>query len=488
MIADSSMVLRYVIPFAFDGSYGAFCQQLSQSPNWVSVTTLPKSPTVFAHLYRSVYGEEGSNSMGRTWQLDFHNKLPQLRYQADADQPISNWEISCAQVHIFSTNIGLFWYELRPAKNAPDMDMDSLILMQSRFKECSYTDNYFRLLRKRSCKEDPVVYDAFDLAVWLHDILRPLGELYYLNGSCIKGKNDDEKKVCPEKALIFNYVLMRSQEPIKESQLQTAAFWLANGYTQKYLPSQQALDAGLHPFRDVCLYASRSGCGCYAVENSENAAFFQSNFNENIRRAYFFLYILVLYQSFSLMNFSRFSASQHPSDPTMYNADGQIGNRLDQFEAELNTFLMKGVHTSVSNIQHHNEFYTYLIKRMMIKEDIESIKIGTEALVDLQHMRRERAESQLRQQETEDQDRQDRSLNIALAVLSLLSLFAAFRDLDELAQKLRALDLQAVWQQICAGSFHIIVEVLAYLVVLIIAIVCIGVLISNFTFKRKKKK
>jgi hypothetical protein len=149
---------------------------------------------------------------------------------------------------------------------------------------------------------------------------------------------------------------------------------------------------------------------------------------------------------------------------------------------------MKGMHTSVSTVQHQNDFYNYVKKRLMIQEDVESIRFGTEALVEMQHMRHERNEARQREKEAEIQNRQDRLQNMTLAVLSLFPLFTVFRDLDELFDKLSTLNLSVLWQNICAGSFLTIAEVVIYVFVIAIMLTCIIILIVNFFPKKEKKK
>ncbi len=479
---DNTLVLRYIVPFRFENGYDGLYRTLTDAPKWEHCTEPVKSPSVFRYLYDSVYGAQADNSVGSVWR--FKSKLPKLRYrEKDGEEP-SDWRIKDAQLHIFHTNVGLVWYELVPANPKAPLLLEDMILLQNRFKDCGYTDDHFQQERPRRSKEDETVYDSFDAALWLSELLEPLGTFHFLNGSCSKGG-----KECPSKALIFNYLLLDSSEPVEKEVLQSAAFLLANGYNRKYRPSWEALQTGIHPFTDVCLYASRSGCGYYAAVNSGNRGFFAGNFNQTIRDEYFFLYILVLHQSYSLMNFSRQSIENYSSDPNSYNMAGEVGLRLDQLAAELHTFLMKSMHTSVSGVQHHNEFYNYLKERLMIQSDIDSIKIGVDALVELQRVRREHAEALQHQQEAERENRQDRRQNVVLAILSLLSLFAVFKDLDELLEKFYALDLGELWKQICSGSVRVISETVIYCVVLVIVIICITVLIINFIpFGKKSDK
>ncbi len=479
MPSVEKLVLRYVVPFSFSGSYQKMFLRMKENKVW-KICSLPiKKPAVFFHLYQLAYSSEESNHIGCTWEFEHRNKLPQLRYKESEEAAESKWHIRQVQIHLFHTNVGLLWYELEPLEAAPDPD--SLILMQNRFKECSYTDDYFTVFHRGSSKDDPGSYGAFNAAKWLAGLLNPLGRITYLNGSC---KKQDE--ICPDRALIFNYVLLESPKTVPYGQLQTYAFRLANGYNEKYLPSPQALAQSIQPFEDVCMYACRGGCGYYAVVNEENKRFFAGNFDESIRKEYFFLYILTLYQSYSLLHFSMRCASEFTADPLAYNRE-DLGGQLDVFVAELNAFLMKGMHSSVSSVQHHNDFYQYLRTRMMIQEDIESLKIGTEALAQIQHARREHEERLLREAEDAKERARDRRQNIALAILSLFSLFAVFMDLNTLIDTLFSTDIKLVLQQLLNGDIQVIAQLAIHVFVLAIAIVCVSLLVSSFRTNHKEK-
>ncbi len=479
---DKTLVLRYVVPFSCAGDYAKVFSRIEKEKAWSRCSLPTRNSAVFSHLYQLAYGKENDCSIGSTWEFADRNKLPQLLYAADKDAEPTKWRIARAQIHLFHTDIGLLWYELEPLDKEEIPNLEELILLQNRFKECSYTDKYFTRKQSRRSKEEADTFLPFDAAKWLGQLLRPLGSLRYLNSSCLK-----DGMLCPDRALIFNYVLLRNESPITDQQLQTAAYWLANGYNRKYRPSAQALSEGVHPFADVCMYASRAGCGYYAVVNEGNRAFFTGNFDDSIRNEYFFLYILALYQSFSLMNFSQRCASEFSSDPQKYSHPGSLGVRLDAFVAELNAFLMKGMHSSVSSVQHHNDFYQYLRERLMIQEDIESLKIGTEALAEIQHARREHEELLLREKEAAEEKARDRRQNIALAVLSLFSLCEVFMHLTDLIDKLFDTNLAQMLEQLLGGNTKVIAQVSVHGAFLVIAAVCVALLISSFRAGHKEK-
>jgi hypothetical protein len=136
---------------------------------------------------------------------------------------------------------------------------------------------------------------------------------------------------------------------------------------------------------------------------------------------------------------------------------------------------------------YHNDFYQYLRSRLMIQEDIESLKIGTEALAQLQHARREYEELLLREEENAKERIRDRRQNLALAVLSLFSLFAVFMDLNNLIDVLFKTDIKLVLQQLQAGNMQVIAQLVIHIVVLAVTVACVCLLVSSFRTDRKDK-
>ena len=65
---------------------------------------------------------------------------------------------------------------------------------------------------------------------------------------------------------------------------------------------------------------------------------------------------------------------------------------MENLTSKLNSFLVKGAYASVSHIQHQNGFYQYGIERLNIKEDVQSVTVGVEALAQIQRLKHEALE------------------------------------------------------------------------------------------------
>ena len=92
-------------------------------------------------------------------------------------------------------------------------------------------------------------------------------------------------------------------------------------------------------------------------------------------------------------------------------------SKIQKLLAEMNTFTMKSTHTSVSHIQHQNDFYEYGMQRLRIKEDADSVIAGAESLGEMQKLVEEK-----------EKEKNDSVINTALALLSVWAFFSAISD------------------------------------------------------------
>lgn len=485
---NKNMVLRYIVPFYLEtrnnnDCYNDMLNALEQHELWQKVSSAVCERDVFSHMHEAVIENGTDSNLGSSWEYDFKNKRINIRCRMDKQgEDYTFWQICKVGLYVYRTNVGLIWFELVPSKKQGDaINISSVIKMQHWLKELNRTELHFEILQPKKSKDDPIIYNEFSAAEWISGILKNLStEIHYLYGSCVKNGLE-----CPDKALIFNY-MMFNNTAMDEDVLRDLSFRLSNGYDEKYLVSQDSLAIAKMPFKNTCWYSSKGGCGYYAYSDDKNNAFFSSGITERIKNDYFFLYVLALYQSYSVLNFSRRIISEQSANAEKYYNPSFEGDKLDAFVAELNTFLMKGIHTSVSNVQHHNDFSNYVRERLLIKEEIESILTGTEALVKLQRIKKEKAEI-LKEAETEKQQiKNNRYLNFALGIISLFSVFTAFRDVDDIIEKLEHINFSKLLSEIAAGSFWTIVELIACTVVFVVAVVCIFVLFKN-TFTKPER-
>lgn len=292
------------------------------------------------------------------------------------------------------------------------------------------------------------------LGCWVTEMLRVLDcELQYYPGYKNKmeaggdGLGQPEELV-PEEALLFSYFTFQPEDGVGSGEeLLDAAWHLNNGFNKRFLMPEGVERQMYQPFRDAYWYAASEGCGCYVRVNSENSEFLQGKLPHRMRNDYFTLYMILLYQAYSLLHFSEKIEYELSADAGTYlEASEAYSRKLQLIQTEINTFLMKSVHTSVSHVQYQNDVYNYIAKRIRIKENVESLTAGVDFLEELQEtreeqkrMQQEKKTAEKRQRELEKQEQKEKEearkrqqeddrLSIGVSILSLLTVISAFAD------------------------------------------------------------
>lgn len=532
---ERNMVLRYVVPFYFEssdlssiGGYEKVSLALENSERWNREETGHQDRDVYEYVVSSVCPDRDRFHIGQSWLYDFRNKPLHIRYAEDGENPVYHyWTISAAGMYVFKSNVGFLWYELTPAKKEQSlMNAEELIQFQYAFKELCRTKRKYALEEfiPRTSKTDPDTFVDFYLGKWVQSMLEPIsGYIHYQSNRRVRTGQDCESSCeSPDKALIFNYLLMDTEDAQQgEKELREMAYLLGNGQSTRYKIAEEYESQMVIPFGGVCWYACKGGCGYYALRNEHNSAFFTSDLPTRIRTEYFLLYILSLHQSYSLSNYLRRISVELPTEADEYTVPSDAGVRLDNIVAEVNTFLMKCMYFSVSHVHHQNVFFEYLQKRLRIREDIEGINVGTNAVVKLQRLRKENEERRLAKEEQlrrELQEKQenmrreqeryereceqqreaesDRLLSHTLGMLSLLAIFSAFNDFTQFWRELQnsplgVLDFHSAqgWQELVAYICDYPIVVLCYLIIIALSARCIYIVAKTlWRHKGSRKK
>lgn len=257
----------------------------------------------------------------------------------------------------------------------------------------------------------------------------------------------------PDKAVLMSYVTC---EGANQAALRAAACRLARGYDGKYHISQNDLDACQPLYENVCCFASPEGCSIAVCSTADNRGFFVMNPPFSI---YSFLFLLTLYQHYSLIRFSGRMMGDFPSDPEQYLRQTAYAQEMERLIAHINTHLMKSDFATVSYLRSHNQFYTFCQSALGIPQERQSLMSGFDYLVRLQsdllrvrqeEQRRQEAEQQAlarqRQEEqhmreTEAQEAKEQQLNWLITLLTIITFlgdgYAFVASLVDLIQKWR---------------------------------------------------
>lgn len=426
-IDKSTAVLRYIVAFSYDTGSASFedlCTAISGQESWISSDLWFREieQDLYDYILNQVSSRNDKTNIGSAWLYKDIPSLPALSYRQRNDDRTFNISFSDMGLFMFRSNVGLLWYEI----DAPDFDnVPDLIRFQKYFKELNFEKN----LQQFSVISGDPAGTAFHMGAFLDDIIRslPCDIRYFAQRKCIVDHRDSAGSdlAVPDKAILFTCLTRQSESEVIEDHDPELIDWLyclTGGHSMRHLIPEDMEDNYYHPFRNVYWDVTNEGCACCAKYNSSNSIFFTKRFTMRFRHDYFFIFVILMHQSYSLLNYSTWIERNLPADQNEYLSYAEMNrNKIEHFLLSMNTFLSKNIYASVSHIQHHNDFYAYGIKRLKIKESAENLNLGTDAIREILEVHENRREASA-----------DSSRNYLFGVLSILIVFSALTDANSL--------------------------------------------------------
>lgn len=438
---------RYVVPFYFDyenNGYTRILEYLRNNKNlnndkmglpgdcsWVesgfwkkykSESQKQSEMDIYTYLLQ-IFEEYPENdtkyatNLGCSFVLKTNGSLFNLQYNGALNEGIVSFRCSDLGLLIFRNGIGFIWYDIEFSKIP---SISAYIKFQHDFKELARTHN--KNFIKKTGKDS---YEVFCLGNWLNNIINvdQFGIRFWAERETTLESNE-LKKLIPDKALLFQYVFI---DETTDSNRMELAFQIANGYDEKYISPQTLVNDIYQPFGNTCFYTSKTGTSYIVSNNDSNETFFMDNFKEKFVRDYFFIYVLLLYQTYSCAHYSRM-LTQLPAEKEHFEKDSKYVDNLESLDNQINLFLVKSVYESVSNIQHQNGAYKYGKKALSIEEDIKSLTIGLEALREIEKEKVKNLEDEKEKIEQDKNEKKDRALNNGLIIFGFLVVISAALD------------------------------------------------------------
>ena len=331
------------------------------------------------------------------------------------------FKIADVYVHVFSTGIGFFTYQIAPEGVN---DIDSLADFQCQVKELSHRNKSVRyeqliarvpfaqassleeaekgrlpkgkasasIVNEKAKMWEIRAVEEFRLGEWIRDILNRTYE-----GFTFFASSGDR---LPDKAVLMSYGAYDCED---QKELQYTACHMAQGYDAKYHISETTLAQCYELFDNVYCFASFEGCAVAVKPMPENGPFFLQN---SPRLIYAFIFILTLYQHYSLLRFTARIAQELPSSAQVYLNDASNAERMTSLIAEINAHLMKSDIATISNIRQHNIFYSVCQDALRIADDRWSLGSGFEYLVNIQRDMQQALRAAEKQKEREERQRE----------------------------------------------------------------------------------
>ena len=460
-------VSRYVVPFYFDYENSGYeylrkhflnnaidnrALSLPKDGQWVnagfwenykSEKETQAEMDIYSYL-PSVFLEDKSakegdiSNLGVSFVYKTSGKLFELEYKY-IDKNIA---FDCKELGILllRNGIGFIWYETEFKK---EVSIDEYVRFQHDFKELARThgESFVKKIDFDPEKKEGI-YETFCLGEWLSKIVAAdaLGIRFWAERKT-KQENGNTARI-PDKALLFQYLFI---EQTTDQERNNIVFRIANGYNDKY-NAPEDIDKNLYkPFGNTCFYISKAGMACVVKNADSNETFFDGQFKEKYVRDYFFIYMLLAYQSYSCAHYSRL-LTKLPADEELFNKQQMYAEKLESLNGEINLFLVKSVFESVSNIHHQNGVYRFGKSALCIEEDIGSLTIGLSALEEMvkdKHKQKEQEEREAEKEEREEryrleqarkeeekeiEEKRDRRINLALIVFGFMVVVSALID------------------------------------------------------------
>lgn len=425
-----SNTLRYIVAFSYDSdslSFEDICSDIEKDDTWVSSDLWFKGieQDLYNYILDQFTPRDDRSNIGTAWLYKDVPSLPALSYRISmrgrADK-VFNISFSDMGLFLFRSKVGLLWYEI----DAPDFDdVSELIWFQNAFKELNLNRN----LKKFFMRDQDGALTAFHMGSFLDDILRrlPCEISYFAQRRSVIDHNDanGNKLPVPDKAVLFTYVSTPSKAGDVEdhdADLISWAYCLTGGHNPRHMIPEDIEKDYYHPFRNVYWNVTNEGCACCAKYTARNNKFFSDQFATRFRHDYFYIYIILLHQSYSLLNYSTWIERELPADTLDYISYADSNRKkIELFLLSMNTFLSKNIYASVSHIQHHNDFYAYGVDRLKIRDNAASLNLGTDAIREILEVHESRREA------ADDSNR-----NYLFGLLSILIVFSALTDANSL--------------------------------------------------------
>ncbi len=423
---------RYVVPFAYEAIQ--FDKLHEQSDSWEIEEASSVESDIYEYVRNSFITTDNAASDDHSIKIGSLYKyagelLPQnfrLKYINDNNE--QSFYIRGVHLALFQTGIGLLWFS--PDTGKSSFDDEKAVDFTYHMKEMARNErsNYLfsESIELVDGSEENIAPDKlvdggkrykkttpFYLGVWIDDIIRTISSSikYYPQRT---RTIDGEKRGLSDKVVLFHCGSIDKSDDSEKTLV-----YLTRGYKSSYKLSDDQLEQIYKPFENVRCFATSEGCGYYALTDENTPAFFSDL--TKVNNDYFFLYMLALYQSYTLLHYSELIAEKLSATQGDYkNYSKKLESSLDDLTTELNVFLAKSVYASVSHIQHQNEFFKQVSESLLIKENIASVSAGIEALNNIERTLYE-----------DEVEKKNRYLNSCLTIVSFLALFSAFNDVNE---------------------------------------------------------
>lgn len=310
--------------------------------------------------------DNSENDVASAWTLseEKYNK----KFVTKINNQNINWELNHVGLVLFSTGVGILWYEIKIIDNLTEISqmMDYIYILKE-LSRGKGEKNYIPVSEgdeKNGLKKISFFTDI------LYGFISGLEiDSYFAN-------RFHEQEIRPDRAIVFSWVYEISEE--KGSEDLDKAFHLGRAYKSSYDMSSRISESDFYiPFEDSVWYACLEGCANCTFPNREKI-FYNKNYQGRLN-TYFYLYILCLGQYYSLLGLAQ-EVSLLPADESKYSLKD---DRLEVLLDKIHVFILKNNYTQVGHLTQHNEFYEYVQKRLGINRMQQELEVKLQTLYEM---------------------------------------------------------------------------------------------------------
>jgi hypothetical protein len=206
--------------------------------------------------------------------------------------------------------------------------------------------------------------------------------------------SSETSTIQPNHAVIYNTLLLK-QEPeiVEQMDVGRLLFNMRRSFKQSYLPSPQelAIDDNnnelYQPFANSFWGVSLEACAHVSLltDDSVTNNFFRANHQSNLRRTYFYLFVLILHQHYALQYMSLLAA-RLPAFRDKHILGSNV--EIERLREKMVQFKLQSSFKVVTNITHQSKLYDLYRKVYRIDDLMDELHLEIDALTSLMEIKR----------------------------------------------------------------------------------------------------
>lgn len=287
-------------------------------------------------------------------------------------------------------------------------------------------------------------------------------------------ENDDK---FPKQSLVYN-VLFLEENPGCEK-IEKYMYKMKRLFKDTYIPCKRELNLdnckdSLQLFDNSYWGISLEGFAnlVYLVDDEKTNAFIKGNYKGSVGSTYYYMYLLTLYQRYSLLNFS-VKTSEVKRLNNIDDVDESTISNLSELKHDIAYFYLRGIFNNISNITHQAMLYDLMRENLRIDElmnELNSELDGVKTILE------ERKSKKLEEESKELENKKD-SFNRFIAIFSVV--FVVIQTAN------------SIWDMFnkgCQGQIPSMGTLTFYCFIFVIALTAIGSGVLTYMFVKRIKK